>query len=78
MSIPSIFSAGVQGINNGLNNLQKDAQAIASSSSSREENTADIAESLVDLNINERNTEASVKVVQAADEVLGALLDIKV
>lgn len=78
MAISSILNSGLQGINSGLDNLRKDAQAIASATTQRDENTSDIADSLVDMNINQRNTEASVKVVKAADEVLGTLLDIKV
>jgi len=78
MNLPSISSSGLQGIQSGLDNLRRDAQSIASASTQREENTPDIAESLVDLNVNTRNTEASVKVVKAADEVLGTLLDITV
>ena len=78
MNISSISSSGLQGIHQGLDNVRKDAQSIASASTHREENTQDIAEALVDLNSDARNTEASVKVVKAADEVLGSLLDITV
>jgi len=78
MSLPSVTNSGLQGIHQGWDNLRKDAQAIASATTQRDENTVDIAQAMVDMNVNTRYTEASVKVIQAADEILGSLLDIKV
>ena len=77
MSIPSI-SNGLMGIYNGLDNLKHDAQEIASATAKGGEDTADLAQSLVDLNIDRNQIEASVKVVQAVDETLGTLLNVKV
>jgi len=76
MNLPSINSSALQGIHQGLDNMRKDAQVIASANTQRDENTKDIADAMVDLNMSARYTEASVKVVKAADEVLGTLLDI--
>jgi len=65
------------GIYNGLDNLKRDAHEIASASAKGDENTADLAKSLVDLNMDRNQIEASVKVVQAVDETLGTLLNVK-
>jgi len=78
MNLPSINSSALQGIHQGLDNMRKDAHVIASANTQRDENTRDLAEAMVDLNVNARYTEASVKVIKAADEVLGTLLDISV
>lgn len=75
MSIPAL-SNGLMGIYNGLDNLKHDAQEIASASAKGGEDTADLAKSLVDLNTDRHQIEASVKVVQAVDETLGTLLDV--
>jgi flagellar hook protein FlgE len=77
MSIPAI-SNGLSGIYNGMGNLKQDAQKIASASAKGGEDTADLAKSLVDLNTDRRQVEASVKVVQAVDETIGTLLNVKV
>ncbi|MGD8938124.1 MAG: hypothetical protein PVJ72_02025 [Gammaproteobacteria bacterium] len=76
MSIPSI-SSGLTGIYKGMDNLKHDAQEIASASAKGGENTTDLAKSLVDLNVNRNQIEASVKVVQAVNETLGTLLNVK-
>ena len=76
MSIPSI-SNGLMGIYNGLDNLKHNAQEIASASAKGGEDTADLAKSLVDLNMDRQQIEASVKVVQAVDETLGTIINIK-
>ena len=76
MSIPGI-SNGLMGIYNGLDNLKRDAHEIASASAKGDEDTADLAKSLVDLNMDRHQIEASVKVVQAVDETLGTLLNVK-
>jgi hypothetical protein len=75
MSIPAL-SNGLGGIYNGLDNLKHDAQKIASASAKGGEDTTDLAKSLVDLNTDRHQIEASVKVVQAVDETLGTLLDV--
>ena len=76
MSIP-VISNGFTGINNGMGNLKHDAQEIASTTAKGGENTADLAKSLVDLNLDRHQIEASVKVVQAVDETIGTLLNVK-
>ena len=75
MVLPSI-NTGLSGINTGLDNIKRDAHDIASTLTKGKEDTADLAKSLIDLNQDRSQVEASVKVVQAVDEVLGTLLDI--
>jgi len=76
MALPPITS-GVSGLNIGMENLKRDAIDIASTVTKGKEDPADLAKSLVDLNQDRSQTEASVKVVQAVDEVLGTLLDVR-
>lgn len=76
MSISAI-SYGLTGINNGMTQLKRDAQDIASTTAKGGEDIADLAKSLVDLNTDRYQVEASVKVVQAVDETIGTLLDVK-
>lgn len=77
MNISNLSLAGIAGVQTGLDNLKRDASDIAQTVSKGSENTTDLAKSLVDLNLDQRQVEASVKVVQAVDEVLGTLIDIK-
>lgn len=75
MAIPSI-QTGLTGIHNGLDNLRRDAHEIAAASAKGSESTDDLARSLVDLNSDRTQVQASVKVVQAIDENLGTLLNV--
>lgn len=75
MQLPNIQTTGSQGISNGLENMRRDAQEIASATAKGGEDTADLAKSVVDLNMDRNQVEASVKVVQAANETVGTLLN---
>jgi len=75
MNFPNLSNAGMQGIQNGYENMRRDAQEIAAATAKGGENTADLANALVDLNMDRNQVEASVKVVQAVDEILGTILD---
>jgi len=75
MNFPNLSNAGMQGIHNGYENMRRDAQEIAAATAKGGENTADLANALVDLNMDRNQVEASVKVVQAVDEMLGTILD---
>ena len=62
------------GINQGMANLARDAQAIAGSS------VADgngVTNALVDAQQQKLDVEASVKALEIADQTLGTLIDIK-
>lgn len=71
---------GLSGISRGLENLQDIATDIAQAGleSDDQGSSTNITESLVDLKQQEIATQASVKVVQAGQEVLGSLLDVTV
>ena len=75
MNFPNLSTAGVQGIQNGYENMRRDAHEIASATAKGGEDTKELANALVDLNMDRNQVEASVKVVQAADEVLGTILN---
>ncbi len=89
MAVNPMLSSGVNGIQTGLNGLQNVAHEIAALNPTTNPTDADaqvapvsgpgldeIAESIVDLKVYQRQVEASVKVVQTADEVIGFLLDV--
>lgn len=76
MNFPNVSTSGIQGIHTGMENLKRDAHEIASSMAKGGEDVDGLAKSLVDLNIDKLQVAASVKVVQAADETLGTLLNV--
>ncbi len=73
MHIPAL-QTGIAGINNGLDGLRRNASEIARATSG---DGTDSARALVDLRADQRQVEASVRVVKAADEMLGSLLDVQ-
>ena len=75
---PSLLDTARTGIQNGLNELQKNASEIAGKSTMEGENTKPLIASLVDLKANVQQVKASTKVLQVSDEMIGTLLDIKV
>ena len=88
MAVNPMLASGVNGIQSGMRGLENTAQDIAelnlSSDSldglgiegTRLDNPADVAEVIVDLKVYQRQVQASAKVVQTADEVMGFLLDV--
>jgi len=73
MSI-SALNTGINGINQGLGNLRRDASAVAQAVSS-EQNT-DVASALVNVKLDSLQIEASAKVVETVHDMLGSLLDV--
>ena len=73
MSISAI-NTGINGINQGLGNLRRDASAVAQAVSS-EQNT-DVASALVNIKLDSLQIEASAKVVETVHDMLGSLLDV--
>jgi len=72
----SLLDTALPGIHNGMNELQKIAGEIAGKSTMEGENTKPVMESLVELKANVQQLEASTKVLQVSDEMIGTLLDI--
>lgn len=73
MHIPAL-QTGIAGINNGLDGLRRNATEIARATTG---DGTDTPRALVDLRADQRQVEASLKVVKAADEMLGSLLDVQ-
>lgn len=74
MSIGSVLSTGIQGVQTGMRGMEQSAQNIVKAGTS--ENTAgDVIEPIMDLKLYENTVEASTKVIKTADEMMGTLLD---
>ena len=82
----SAMNLGVQGINKGMDGLRQNAHDIAAANKLNDvsgqnlEQTPgvnDVTESLVGLTENRMQVEASAKVVQAASDMIGTIIDIK-
>lgn len=80
MNVLPTLQSGVSGISRGFENLREIASDIAQTGTSNPENadtTAELTQSLAELQEQELATLASVKVVGETSEVLGTLLDVK-
>lgn len=87
-STTGVRSAGVEGIRAGLKGMEQAAQQIAELSAGplpaategaaagRTGGLEDAVEALLELRVHQRQVQASAKVVESADAVLGFLLDI--
>ncbi len=79
MSIPAL-NAGINGINQGLHNLRRDAAAVAQAvrgdSSATTGPGTDVTSALVNMKLNSLQVQASAKVVETVHELLGSLLDV--
>src|SRR5690554_5327 len=87
--IGSVLNAGLEGVHKGMNGLHKTARDMASATTqaapapattqspvvSQPSPENSLAESMVELRLYEATTQASAKVVKAADEMLGTLID---
>ncbi|MCF6282223.1 MAG: hypothetical protein L3J28_08430 [Candidatus Polarisedimenticolaceae bacterium] len=80
MGIDSASINAVRGIQQGFHNMRRIAADIATVDVQHPEESAapaDLARSLVELKQAALQTQASVKVAQTADLMIGSLLDIK-
>ena len=76
MGVLSVQNSAVQGIQRGLDGMRKNAAEIASADQLNQAGKeTDLAGSLVEMNQNKVQVQASAKVVSALDEVVGTLLD---
>ncbi len=77
--IGGAFSAGLAGIQKGQEKLTQGAQGVASANTqSSVQPTQDIAKSLMEEKQGQRQVEASAKVIEAATQTVGSLVDISV
>ena len=87
MAVNPMLNSGNAGISNGLRALEGVAAEVAEfSQGSLSESvksagpapaTEDVTQAMVDLKIYQRQVQASAKVIETADEVLGFLLDVR-
>lgn len=75
VSVNSVLSSGVQGIQAGLNRANQAAGQIARSGTTDE--NGDLATPIVNLKASELQVKASAAVIKTADELLGTLIDTK-
>ena len=75
MSVTSVLSTGVQGVQAGMNRANQAAGDIARFGTT--EQNGDLATSLVDLKVSEQQVKASAAVIKSADEMMGTLIDIR-
>ena len=79
MTLPAL-SAGLYGINKGMDNLRVHANEIAQASKGDSENpdvsnNVDIARSLVGMKEDELQVKSSARVIKTVDNILGSLFD---
>ncbi len=76
MGVLSVQNSAVQGIQRGLDGMRKNAAEIASADQLNQAGEeTDLAGSMVEMNQNKVQVQASAKVVSALDEVIGTLID---
>ena len=75
--ISSISSNAITGIQRGMNDISTQAKDIASAGALSHPPTKDITSPLINMIPAQAQVEASVKVLQAEDKMLGAILDVK-
>lgn len=81
----SVFNAGVNGMNSAIRGVKQAAQEVAELNETGSAEDAsrtyadieDVTDAITRLKLYERQVQASAKVVETADEVLGFLLDVR-
>ena len=76
MNTISAFQSGVSGIQTGMQSLNKNAAKIANADTLQ--SATDLTEPLVNIIRDEQQIQASSKVLEASNIMLGSLLDITV
>lgn len=79
MDIGSVITQGLVGMQSSQAEMTRSASQIAAASTVQRDDPAanDLAEPLVNLQLQAQLFDSSAKVVKTADETLGTLLDIK-
>ncbi len=77
--INSVFSSGIQGVQNGYDQLNRSADQIAKANIPPEEGgPEELYTPAVEQISGKQQVQASAKVIQAASDTLGSIIDIKV
>lgn len=79
-TIGSVLQTGINGIQRGMRGANEAASDIAKVGiePTGDNATTEIADAAVNLKLSELQVKASARVVQAADDMIGSILDIKV
>ena len=78
MGVLAVQNEAIQGIQRGLDGMRRNASQIASADQlNRAGQETGLAGSLVEMQQNKVQVQASAEVVSAMDEVLGTLIDIR-
>ena len=75
MGVLSIQSSAVQGIQRGLDGIKNAAEIASADQLNKAGDETDLVGSLVGMQENKIQVQASAKVVSALDEVIGSLID---
>ena len=78
MAINSIMGPSVLGIQRGLQGMRRVASEIAGATQSPQTKPTDLSRAMVEMKQHANQTKASVKALQAADDMLGTLFDERV
>ena len=76
MSTIPAYQSGLSGINSGLQSLNKNAATIASADAI--ESGTDITTPLVNMISDKQQVQASAKILETSNDMIGSILDIKV
>lgn len=79
MAIGSIMQTGLEGMRTSQNKISQSADQIVKASTLNKDTSSngDIIEPIVDMKAEQHVFDASAKIVKAADEMLGTLMNIK-
>ena len=72
VSVNSVMSTGIQGLQAGMGRANQAAGEIARAGAT---GAGDLATSIVDLKVSEQQVKASAAVIKTADDMLGTLID---
>lgn len=80
MDVGSVVNQGLIGMQKSQVSMQQSAQQIAQAGTTQSTNPQanDVAEPLINLKVQSQIFDSSAKVVKAADETIGTLLDVRV
>lgn len=76
MQITSALGNALYGIRKGLSDMNENAAEVAGAGTFNSPNAVDLAQPLVEFQVNRLQVEASAKVMKSVDESLGTLIDI--
>ncbi len=76
MEISSTFNSGMQGLQRAQEGLDRNAETVAKAVA-KSDMTEDVTTAMIESEKNVVQAQASAKVVTAADEMVGTLIDMK-